>query len=159
MNNGGNLFGYKFWVARIEKKGNLEVLWMSALTLVAVPFTYSLTSFLPRTSFWGVDLSLYVIGTLNIFVGASLSGLTLALFNSLLDSTPEANQTSYIAYYNTTTTITAIIAPLWGVLLYELWGYQAAFLICGAQRVLGVGALVLLWRTSRRSESAPVSSG
>jgi MFS family permease len=159
MNNGGNLFGYKFWVARIEKKGNLEVLWMSALTLVAVPFTYSLTSFLPRTSFWGVDLSLYVIGTLNIFVGASLSGLTLALFNSLLDSTPEANQTSYIAYYNTTITITAIIAPLWGVLLYELWGYQAAFLICGAQRVLGVGALVLLWRTSRRSESAPVSSG
>jgi len=145
LNTGGNLFGYKFWVGQIEKKGNLHVQWLSALTLIAVPFTYSLTGFLPHERWFGVDVSLYVIGTLNVFVGAALSGLILALFNSLLEATPEKNRTSYIAYYNTTITLTAVIAPLWGVFCYEMWGYQAAFLICGAQRILGVTALFLLW--------------
>ncbi len=148
LNTGGNLFGYKFWVAQIEKKGNLHVQWRSALTLVAVPFLYSLTGFLPRISLLGVDLSLWLIGGLNIFVGASLSGLILSLFNALLEATPDKNRTSYIAYYNTSITVTAIVAPLWGVGLYELWGYQAAFLICGAQRILGVAALILLWKAS-----------
>jgi MFS family permease len=156
LNTGGNLFGYKFWVGQIEKKGNLHVQWLSALTLVAVPFTYSFTNFLPRMPLLGADLSLWVIGTLNIFVGAALSGLILALFNSLLEATPEKNRTSYIAYYNTTTTLTAVIAPLWGVFVYELWGYQVAFLICGAQRIIGVGALVFLWWSAEgRKRGAP----
>jgi hypothetical protein len=145
LNTGGNLFGYKFWVGQIEKKGNLHVQWLSALTLVAVPFTYSFTNLLPRIPLLGVDVSLYVIGTLNVFVGAALSGLILALFNSLLEATPEQNRTSYIAYYNTTITLTAVIAPLWGVFVYELRGYEVAFFICGAQRILGVSALVFLW--------------
>lgn len=145
LNTGGNLFGYKFWVAQIEKKGNLHVQWLSALTLVLVPFTYSVSSFLPRFPLLGVDVSLWVIGLLNIFVGMALAGLILALFNSLLEATPERNRTSYIAYYNTTITITAVIAPLWGVFAYEVWGYEVAFLICGAQRIVGVSALIWLW--------------
>lgn len=154
LNTGGNLFGYRFWVAQIEKKGNLHVQWLSALTLVLVPFTYSLCGFLPRVPLLGVDLSLWLIGLLNIFVGMALAGLILALFNSLLEATPEKNRTSYIAYYNTTITVTAVIAPLWGVFAYEMWGYQAAFLICGAQRILGVSALIWLWWGSARQKSA-----
>lgn len=149
LNTGGNLFGYRFWVAQIEKKGNLHVQWLSALTLVLVPFTYSITGFLPRVNLLGADVSLWIIGLLNIFVGMALAGLILALFNSLLEATPEKNRTSYIAYYNTTITITAVIAPLWGVFAYEMWGYQSAFLICGAQRILGVSALIWLWWRSR----------
>jgi len=149
LNTGGNLFGYKFWVAQIEKKGNLHVQWLSALALVAVPFTYSFTGLLPRVPLFGVDISLYVIGGLNVFIGATLSGLILSLFNSLLEATPEKNRTSYIAYYNTSITVTAVIAPLWGVFVYELWGYQVAFLLCGVQRILGSAALIWLWRRSR----------
>jgi MFS family permease len=155
LNTGGNLFGYKFWVAQIERKGNLHVQWLSALTLILVPFTYSFTGLLPRTTWLGVDVSLYVIGTLNIFIGAALSGLILSLFNSLLEATPEKNRTSYIAYYNTTITLTAVIAPLWGVFVYELWGYQVAFLICGLQRIAGAAALILLWRSSKKGEDSP----
>jgi len=156
LNTGGNLFGYKFWVAQIEKKGNLHVQWLSAAALVAVPFTYSVTGFLPRVPLFGVDISLYVIGALNVFIGAALSGLILSLFNSLLEATPEKNRTSYIAYYNTAITVTAVIAPLWGVLVYEWWGYQAAFLLCGAQRILGLAALIWLWKRNSRGSTRPI---
>jgi MFS family permease len=149
MNTGGNVFGYRFWVRRIERRGNLHVQWQAASALVLVPFTYSLVGFLPRTALFGVDLGLYLIGALNIVIGVSLSGLNLALFNSLLESTPERQKTSYIAYYNTATTLTAVLAPLWGVTAYEVWGYQTAFLICGGQRILGLAALVWLWRRNR----------
>ena len=145
LNTGGNLVGYKFWVGQIEKKGNLQVQWLSAMPLLLVPFAYSFCGFLPRYALFGVDVSLYLIGGLNVIIGAALAGLVLSLFNSLLEATPEKNRTSYIAYYNTTITLTAVIAPLWGVFAYELWGYQAAFLICGLQRLLGIAALFWLW--------------
>jgi MFS family permease len=145
-NTGGNLLGYKFWVGQIERKGNLHVQWMSASALILVPLTYALTGFLPRVSFLGIDLSLYIIGALSILVGAALSGLILSMFNSLLEATPEKNRTSYIAYFNTANTVTAIIAPLWGVAAYELWGWQTAFWICFGQRVVGISALIFLWR-------------
>jgi len=154
LNTGGNLLGYGFWVRQIERKGNLKVQWMAASALVLVPFTYSVTGFVPRVDWFGVDASLYFIGALNILIGAALSGLILALFNSLLESTPEANRTVYLGYYNSVTTLTAVIAPIWGVALFEWWGYQAAFLVCAAQRIIGVGALVWLWRTSRKSASS-----
>lgn len=154
LNTGGNLVGYRFWVAQIEKKGNLQVQWLAALPLILVPFTYSISGFLPRVPLLGVDVSLWVIGALNVLIGAALAGLILSLFNSLLEATPEKNRTSYIAYYNTTTTVTAIVAPLWGVFAYEMWGYQAAFLICGAQRILGIAALIGLWWTSKGRTSA-----
>jgi len=157
MNTGGNLFGYKFWVARIERHGNLHVLWLSAIPLVFVPFLYSAVGFMPRHPLFGIDVGLYIIGAFNILVGAALSGLNLALFNSLLDTTPERQKTSYIAYYNTATTLTAVLAPIWGVTAYEFWGYQTAFLICGGQRVVGVAALIWLWRQERpRSRAGAV---
>lgn len=154
LNTGGNLFGYQFWVKQIEKRGNLHVQWLAGLTLILVPFTYSLTGFIPRFPLLGVDVSLWVIGSLNVLVGASLSGLNLALFNSLLEATLEKNRTSYIAYFNTSITLTAIVAPLWGVLVYEMGGYQVAFLICGVQRLLGAGALIWLWAISRTRPKA-----
>lgn len=159
LNTGGNLFGYRFWVAQIERKGNLHVQWLSALALVLVPFTYAVCGFLPRVPLLGVDVSLWVIGALNVLIGMALAGLILALFNSLLEATPEKNRTSYIAYYNTTTTVTAVLAPLWGVFAYEAWGYQTAFLICGLQRILGVAALIWLWRGNANRVTAPPPSG
>jgi len=155
LNTGGTLFGYQFWVKQIAKRGNLHVQWLAGLTLILVPFTYSFTGFLPRFPMLGVDISLWVIGSLNVFVGASLSGLTLALFNALLEATPEKNRTSYIAYYNTSITMTAVVAPLWGVFVYEIGGYQVAFLVCGVQRILGAGALFWLWYANPGRKSKP----
>ncbi len=146
MNTGGNLLGYKFWVRQIEKRGNLHVQWLSAGALILVPFTYALTGFLPRTAFVGADFSLYIIGVLSVLIGVALSGLNIAMFNSLLEATPEDNRTSYLAYFNATITITSIVAPLWGVTAYELWGWQVAFWICTVQRVVGVTTLILLWK-------------
>ncbi len=146
MNTGGNLLGYKFWVGQIEKKGNLHVQWLAALTLVASPFIYAATTLVPRVNWLGMDASLWIIAVFTFIVGAALSGLTVALFNSLLEATPEQNRTTYIAYYNTAITITAVVAPLWGVFTYELWGWQVAFLVMGAQRIVGVLALIFLWR-------------
>jgi len=134
LNTGGSLVGYGFWVKRIEARGNQYVLWLSALPLVAVPFTYAFSH------------SLIVIAVMTLLIGVTLSGLTIALFNSLLEATPELNRTSYIAYYNTAITITSVVAPIWGVLAFQWWGFQLAFLLCGAQRIAGAAALFLLWR-------------
>jgi len=133
LNTGGSLVGYGFWVKRIEAKGNKYVLWLSALPLVAVPFTYAFSH------------SLIVIAVMTLAIGVTLSGLTIALFNSLLEATPELNRTSYIAYYNTAITVTSVAAPIWGVLVFQWWGFQTAFLLCGAQRTLGAAALFVLW--------------
>jgi MFS family permease len=144
LNTGGSLVGYGFWVKQIEKRGNLFVVWVSALPLVAVPLVYALSH------------SLIVIAVLTVFIGVTLSGLIVALFNSLLEATPELNRTSYIAYYNTAVTVTSIVAPLWGVLVFEWWGFRTAFLICFAQRIIGTLALFLLWRgEASRSRSIP----
>lgn len=124
-NTGGSLLGYGFWVKYSQKHGSLKTLFASTLGIFIVPLVYAYSR------------SLVVIAFFNILTGVIFSGVMLSLFNSLLEMTPEESKTTYIGYYNTAITASAIAAPLAGVALLNVFGYRVAFLLAAALRLLG----------------------
>ncbi|MGE5653238.1 MAG: MFS transporter, partial [Bacillota bacterium] len=125
INTGGSLMGYGFWARYSEKRGNLQTLFASSIWIFLVPLAYAFSR------------SLYTIAAFNLVTGMIFSGVNLALFNALLEVTPEENKTSYIAYHNTATSLSAVFAPMVGVALRNMWGFQIAFVICAAMRFTG----------------------
>ncbi len=125
INTGGSLVGYGFWARYSEKRGNLQTLFASSIWIFLVPLAYAFSR------------SLYMIAAFNLVTGMIFSGVNLALFNALLEVTPEENKTSYIAYHNTATSISAVFAPMLGVALRNAWGFKIAFIICAVLRLAG----------------------
>ncbi|HSL93539.1 MAG TPA: MFS transporter [Bacillota bacterium] len=137
-NTGGSLVGYGFWSKYMERNGSLKTLFVSTLGMFVVPVVYAFSR------------SFYTIAFFNILTGAIFSGVMLSLFNSLLDMTPDERKTTYIAYYNTAVTASAIFAPMAGVALLGLLGYRWAFLATGALRLAGSLAFGLVYYLERR---------
>lgn len=142
MNTGGSLVGYGYWVKVIQRHGNLKTLFYSTIWIFIVPAVYAFSK------------SLVTIAVFNMLTGAIFSGVNLALFNALLEATPETNKTSYIAYFNTATTVSAVVAPLIGVRLLGWFGYQWAFIICAALRIVGSLAFLGISRDEHHPDAA-----
>lgn len=145
MNTGGSLIGYGFWVGIMHKHGNLKTLFYSTIWIFIVPLVYAFSH------------SLWTVAVFNMLTGAIFSGVNLALFNALLEVTPDANKTSYIAYYNTAVTISAIIAPMIGVSLLDFMNYQWAFLVCAALRVAGALCFLFISKLEERDAARDYS--
>lgn len=143
MNTGGALFGYGFWVKMSHKHGHLKTLFYSSCGIFIVPAIYAFSR------------SLYTIGAFNFLIGAIFSGVNLALFNVLLEVTPEIRKTSYIAYYNTLITISGVIAPIAGVSLLKVMNFQWAFITCAVLRIMGS---LGFWFTDRIEERERVNT-
>ncbi|HHY76487.1 MAG TPA: MFS transporter [Firmicutes bacterium] len=126
-NTSGSLLGYGFWARQCRKRGNLSTLAIASAGIFAIPLVYAFSK------------SLLTIVCFNLFTGAIFSGVNLALFNCLLEVTPEESKASYIAYYTTAVNVSAIFAPMVGVGLLNLYGYRTAFLICAAMRLSAAG--------------------
>jgi MFS family permease len=94
--------------------------------------------------------SLYTVAAFNLFMGAIFSGVNLSLFNALLDTTPETNRTSYIAYYQTLVNVSAIVAPMVGVALLNAVDFKWAFLVSALLRMTGSLAFLLVDRIEKR---------
>lgn len=139
-NTGGSLLGYGFWAKYMERNGSLKTLFASTLGIFIVPVVYAFSRDLLTITFF------------NVITGIIFSGVMLALFNSLLDMTPEERKTTYIGYYNTAITASAIFAPMAGVAMLELWGYRPAFLIAATLRIMGSLAFGLIYLLEKRPE-------
>lgn len=140
-NTSGSLVGYGFWVKKMNKYGNLRTLFMSSVLIFIVPLAYALSK------------SLAMVAGFNMLTGAVFSGVNLALFNTLLEVTPEDNKATYIAYYTTAVNASAIFAPMIGVGLLNAFGYFWAFMICAAMRfVASFGFLALSFVEKRIAE-------
>jgi MFS family permease len=142
-NTGGALVGYGFWAAFADRHGHLKSLVVATTGICFVPFYYAFSH------------SLMAISVLNLATGVVFSGVNLALFNALLESTPESHSTRYIAYYNTAIALTTIVAPLAGVGLLRVFNYMWAFLFCAGLRTIGSFSFYLVLR-SRRAASASI---
>jgi len=138
-NTGGSVFGYGFWASFAERHGHLKTLCVSTAGIFVVPVLYAFSH----------DLT--AIAALNLAVGAVFSGVNLSLFNVLLEKTPDEHTTTYMAYYNTAITLTAVFAPMIGVALLNLLGFFWAFLICGLGRLIGSLSFYLVLRSERRA--------
>jgi len=125
INTGGSLMGYGYWTKYSQKHGNLKTLFSSGIWIFVVPLAYAFSK------------SLYFVAIINLITGMVFSGVNLSLFNATLDSTPDKNKTSFLAYHQTAISITAIFAPVIGVGLKDLLGFQLAFLICAILRFGG----------------------
>ena len=135
MNTGGALVGYGIWRRVIERWGNLNALVAATLPIFITPIVYAFST------------SLYAIAASNLVVGAIFSGVNIALFNTLLEVTPDERKATFIAYFNTAITVSAVIAPLLGVGLLKIMSFRAAFLVAAAVRM--AGSLVYLWLARR----------
>ena len=142
LNTGGALFGYGFWRRFINRWGNLRSLVVATLPIFVTSIAYAFSR------------QLYTIAASNLLVGMIFSGVNILLVNTLLEMTPEEDKTSYIAYYNTAVTLSAIAAPLIGVGLLGLMDFRAAFLVTAAIRVAGSLCYYALYRVEKRELQA-----
>ncbi len=139
-NTGGSLVGYGFWARQMNRHGSMRTLFLSSLGIFIVPMVYAFSN------------SLATITLFNLMTGAIFSGVNLALFNALLEVTPDGQKATYIAYYTTAVNSAAIAAPLIGVGLLNVYGYFWAFLIAAALR-LGGSLLFLMVSSIEQRES------
>ncbi len=144
-NTGGSIVGYGFWARHAERNGNLKTLFTASLGMFTVPTVYAFSHSLYSIAFW------------NLATGLIFSGVTLSLFNALLEMTPEARKTTYIAYYNTAITVTAMVAPLIGVGLLNLLGYMGAFLATAAMRLVGSFLFIYIHRVETAERARAVA--
>ena len=138
MNTGGSLIGYGFWMKVLDRHGNLKTLFYSTLPMFLVPAIYAFSR------------SLYMVVAFNLISGVIFSGVNLALFNALLEVTPDTRKTSYIAYYNTSITVSAIVAPLCGVSLLRVMNFEWAFIVCAVLRISGSFCFLAVNRLEER---------
>lgn len=136
-NTSGAMFGYGFWASYADKRGHMMTLVVSTAGISLVPLYFAFSH------------SLLTITVLNMGTGVIVSGVNLALFNALLEHTPERFTTRYIAYYNWGVAVTTVVAPLAGVGLLGLVrnSYFWAFMVCFVGRVLGS---LCFWLVLRR---------
>ncbi len=130
-NTGGSLVGYGFWARYMNKHGTFKTLFASTVGIFIVPLAYAFSK------------SLLTVAFFNLITGAIFSGVNLALFNALLEVTPDERRTTYIAYYTTIVNTATIFAPLTGVTLLRLLGFRWAFIVAAAFRFSG--SLCFLW--------------
>jgi len=145
-NTGGTLLGYGFWAKRCNRYGNLNTLFLSSLGIFIVPVAYA------------VSKSLATVAAFNLLSGAVFSGVNLALFNQLLEVTPDKNKATYIAYYTTAVNGAAIVAPMLGVTLLSLLGFFWAFIATAALRFSGSFMFLLVRNLDRKADARKAAS-
>lgn len=146
MNTGGALVGYGYWQRMLDRRGNLATLFVSSFPIFIVPLVYAFSE------------SLLTIGIANLIIGAIFSGVNLALFNTLLEMTPETKKASFLAYYTTAVTLASVLAPLIGVGLLSIMGFRDAFIVCALFRLAGSLAFLVMMRSEAKGLSS-LSSG
>lgn len=144
INTGGSLIGYGFWTRYSQKHGNLATLFSAGIWIFIVPLAYAFSK------------SLYFVACINLITGMVFSGVILSLFNATLEATPEKNRTSFLAYHQTIINLMAVFAPIVGVGLRDLFGFQIAFLICAALRIGGAFSFKVLQLYEKRHSAEAV---
>ncbi len=124
-NTGGALLGFGFWARMADRRGHLWTLSYSSSGIFLVPIIYAFSRDLPT------------LVAFNLLTGTVFSGVTLSLFNVLLEVTPEEHKATYIAYYTTGVNISSVAAPVLGVTLLGRLGFTTTFLLCAVSRLLG----------------------
>ncbi|MEW6522702.1 MAG: MFS transporter [Bacillota bacterium] len=124
-NTGGALIGFGFWARHANRHGHLRTLSVSSTGMFVIPVIYAFSRNLPT------------LVVFNLLTGSIISGISLSLFNYLLEVTPEDHRTTYIASYTTVVNCSSVIAPIIGVTLLGRIGFRDTFLLCAGLRVLG----------------------
>jgi MFS family permease len=95
----------------------------------------------------------------SLIMGFSIAGISLILFNTLLEVSPEDNRTSFIAYHNTAANASAVVSPYVGIFFVGLVGIRGALVVASGLRLLGAACFALLYileSRQHRRQAGPV---
>ncbi|HSL94211.1 MAG TPA: MFS transporter, partial [Bacillota bacterium] len=95
----GATIAYPLWAKWVNRKGNKFMLIFAALGLAATPL------------FYAASTELWMLAVWSLIMGFSIAGISLILFNTLLEVSPEENRTSCIAYHNSAENASAVVSP------------------------------------------------
>ncbi|MCL6459400.1 MAG: MFS transporter [Gorillibacterium sp.] len=121
----GSLLGFRLWARIIERKGNAFTLFLSALAIGSNPLMWLFSSSMN---------AVYFIDMFGAFVTA---GYTLSMFNRQLEIVPAISRQKSIAFYTSLSQISAIIAPIVGMQLYERLSFEGTMWASSFVRVFG----------------------
>lgn len=129
---------YRWWGRFGDRRGYRFALFIAILGFVPQPFLYQFA----RTA--------WPLIALNLFGGFTSAGLNLILFNSVLDLSPDERvRPSYIAVFNTAINLTAFVAPLIGVAIYQASSMGVVFDLASGLRLAGI--LFMAWKVGIRT--------
>ena len=126
-----SFFAYPFWGRFSDRRGPRTALIYASAGLGLVPIFFSLST------------TLSAVLLINVYTGVVASGLNLLLFNGLLEVSPVEGRTTSIAFYNTLVNLSATVAPVVAMSLYQSVGVQRALYVAAAFRFLGALAIYL----------------
>ena len=124
---------YRWWGRMADRFGNGR---MMAFAAVGMALTPGLTILSPN---------MWYLFLINFVTGIPNAGTTLLLFTYLLEVCPEAERTTYIAYYNVALSVIGFMAPEIGIWFLGHWGMTAGMLISTGMRLVAGG---VFWVTS-----------
>lgn len=129
-----SVVAYPIWAKLADRYGNQRMLSFSTMGMAVTPLLYVICT------------RLWMLALLCLVIGVSVAGTVLLLLNTLLEICPEEARTEYIAYHNTATNATAVVAPYIGIFLSTASGIRWALVITAFARGLGAAALALVYR-------------
>lgn len=133
-----SFLSYRGWGRWTEKHGNMTTLVVTALAHLPFPLIYA--------HFRNPYVYLLISATGGFF-GA---GMTLSLFNALLDVSPASGRPAYVALYNVAIGLSGFIWPFLGVFMYRQMGMTAALDFSTVARVIGMAAAAVLTGVGRK---------
>lgn len=134
----GSIVAYPLWARLSERYSSKSMLVFSAMGMALTPLLYAIST------------RLWMLAALNIVVGVSVAGMLLLLFNTLLEVSPEHGRTQYIAYHNTATSVTAVVAPYAGIAIVAAAGIRWALVGSAIARGMGALAFAAVCLTERK---------
>jgi MFS family permease len=121
--------------AWVDRRGNIWVQGLLSFVIPWVPLAWMLA-----TAAWQIVI-------INGLAGILWTGYNLAAFNLLLELAPEKARAEAVALFQLVIAGSATIAPIFGGLLADAFGYNPLFIISAGLRILG--AVAFLWWVAR----------
>ena len=100
--------------------------------------------------FYAASTQLWMLAVWSSIMGISIAGISLLLFNTLLEVSPETNRTSYIAYHNTAANASAVFSPYVGIYFVSIVGIRGALVAASGFRLVGALCFALLYYSETR---------
>ncbi|MGE5576030.1 MAG: MFS transporter [Syntrophothermus sp.] len=122
---------FRWWNRWSEARGSAYALIFAALAIASGAFIYTFST------------NLYYLAAANLWIGVAVAGITLLLFNRLLEVTPGNGRATYMAIYQIAIGISGFIAPQVGVWIMNVSNIYVSFYVSTVLRLVGAGAFAL----------------
>lgn len=124
---------FPMWKKWAEQKSNVLMLVFAALGMSLIPFLTVLST------------NLYYLTIVQTISGFFVSGVTLLLFNLLLEQSPEKSRTYCITTYNVLLAMVAFISPQVGIWLLNAMGVKLAMEVNSVLRFISAFSFLLMY--------------